>query len=160
MRVLGLVMGLVAALPAQAQWSPVEGGMQHKASGLTCPAPDAGFELKTQVATDKGFSCRYTLRCEGACGGAAGFAAITWNPAMDFDTQFRSLATQQKLAVVDTPGPDWAGLPRLFAREGESFGAWWLVPSRGQPLNIGVFYNIAAEPAAQALVEAAVRLNP
>jgi len=118
--------------------------------------------LKTQVATDRGFSCRYTLSCaaDAACEGKAGFAAVTWNPAMDFDAQFRALAAQQKLAVVEAAGPDWAGPPRLFAREGEGFGAWWLLQPGGKPLNVAVFYVGATAADARALVEAVARANP
>lgn len=157
---------LLAALPAQAQWSDVEGGKRHDKSGLVCPGEAGGFALKTQVATDTGFSCRYELRCQAdeGCENAVGFAAVTWNPAMDFAGQFRSLAGQQKLAVIDEPGPDWAGPPRLFARAGEGletgYGGWWAIESRGKPLNIGIFYNAAAEPGARALVQAAARANP
>jgi hypothetical protein len=169
MRIVGALAGLAmmgAAMPAQAQWSDVEGGRRHDRSGLTCPVLPTGFELKTQVATDTGFSCRYTMRCSAdeGCEGAVGFAAVTWNPAMDFAGQFRSLAAQQKLAVIDEAGPDWAGVPKLFARAGEGletgYGGWWQLQSRGQPLNIGLFYNAAAEPAAQALVRAVVLANP
>jgi hypothetical protein len=161
-----LLAGALHAAPAQAQWSDVEGGKRHDKSGLVCPAAAGGFELKTQVATDTGFSCRYILRCSAdeGCEGAAGFAAVTWNPAMDFAGQFRALASQQKLDVIDEPGPDWAGVPRLFARAGEGletgYGGWWAVESQGKPLNIGIFYNAAAEPGAQALVRAAARANP
>src|SRR4051812_21142480 len=131
------------ALPAQAQWSDVEGGRRHDKSRLVCVSEAGGFELTTQVATDAGFSCRYKLTCaaETACDGKAGFAAVTWNPAMDFATQFRSLTAQQTLAVVDEVGPNWANLPKLFAREEDGFGAWWLVPARGQFLNIAIVYN-------------------
>jgi len=165
MRILAAMASLAmafAAMPAQAQWSEVEGGVRHDKSGLVCPSAAGGFELMTQVATDSGFSCRYTLKCpaDQDCKGAAGFAAVTWNPAMDFDAQFRSLAEKQKLAVVDEAGPGWAGPPKLFARAGEGFGAWWLVRSHDKPLNIGIFYNVAAEPGARALVEATVRANP
>ena len=165
MRVFGWMLGLAmafAAVPAQAQWSDVEGGRRHDKSGLVCPSAAGGFELMTQVATAIGFSCRYALHCsvDQSCEGEAGFAAVTWNPAMDFDAQFRSLAAQQKLAVVDEAGPDWAGLPRLFARSGEGYGAWWLVHSQGQPLNIGIFYNAVGEPGAREFVEAVRRANP
>ncbi len=169
MRVLGVILAAMMAclaLPAQAQWSDVEGGKRHDKSGLVCPSAAGGFELKTQVATDTGFSCRYVLRCsvDEGCEGAAGFAAVTWNPAMDFAGQFRALAGQQKLAVIDEAGPDWAGAPRLFARAGEGletgYGGWWAIESQGKPLNIGIFYNAAAEPGAQALVRAAARANP
>lgn len=168
-RIFGLMLGLsmaFAALPAEAQWSDVDGGKRHDISGLICPAEAGGFELKTQVATDTGFSCRYTLRCRAdeGCEGAAGFAAVTWNPAMDFAGQFRALAAQQKLDVIDEPGPAWAGAPKLFARAGEGletgYGGWWAVQSGGRPLNIGLFYNAHAEPGAEALVKAVVRLNP
>ena len=168
MRVLGMMLAVaagLAAVPAQAQWSDVEGGKRHDKSGLVCVSAAGGFELKTQVATDTGFSCRYTLRCSAdeGCEGAAGFAAVTWNPAMDFAGQFRALAAQQKLAVVDEPGPAWAGAPRLFARAGEGletgYGGWWAVEPQGKQLNIGLFYNAAAEPGAQALVDATVRAN-
>lgn len=159
--VLAVAAGF-AAVPAQAQWRQIDGGMRHDASGLVCPGEAGGFALKTQVASATGFSCRYTLSCaaDAACDGKAGFAAVTWNPAMDFDTQFRSLAAQQKVAVVDEPGPDWAGPSTLFARGDDGFGAWWRVQSHGQPLNIGLFYNAAAEPDAKALVEAVTRANP
>ncbi|MCW3847984.1 hypothetical protein OF829_12110 [Sphingomonas sp. LB-2] len=169
MRIAGMVAGLAiafAALPAQAQWSDVEGGKRHDKSGLVCPAKAGGFELKTQVATDTGFSCRYELHCSAdeGCEGAVGYAAVTWNPAMDFAGQFRSLAAQQKLPLVDEAGPAWAGPPRLFARAGEGletgYGGWWVVQSHGRPLNIGIFYNAAAEPGARALAEATVRANP
>jgi hypothetical protein len=169
MRLPGLMAVLAAALtalPAQAQWSQVEGGMRHDKSGLVCPSAAGGFALTTQVATDTGFSCRYTLHCpaDAGCEKAVGFAAVTWNPAMDFAGQFRSLASQQKLAVIDAPGPDWAGPPKLFARAGAGletgYGGWWVLEALGQPHNIGIFYNAAAEPDARALVEATARANP
>ena len=165
MRVFGWMPGLAmvfVAVPAQAQWSDVEGGRRHDKSGLVCPSAAGGFELMTQVATDIGFSCRYALHCsvDQSCEGAAGFAAVTWNPAMDFDAQFRSLAAKQKLAVIDETGPDWAGAPKLFAGASEGFGAWWLILPQGRPLNIGVFYNAVAAPGARALVEAVTRANP
>lgn len=165
MRVFGWMPGLAmafAAVPAQAQWSDVEGGRRHDGSGLVCPSAAGGFELMTQVATATGFSCRYALHCsvDQSCEGAAGFAAVTWNPAMDFDAQFRSLVAKQKLVVVDEAGPAWVGPPKLFARASEGFGAWWLIQPQGKPLNIAVFYNAAAEPGARGLVEATVRANP
>lgn len=169
MRVMGMALGLAmafAAMPAQAQWSDVEGGKKHDKSGLVCPSEAGGFELKTQVATDTGFSCRYTLRCRAdeGCENAVGFAAVTWNPVMDFAGQFRALAAQQKLTVVDEEGPAWASPPKLFARAGQGletgYAGWWLIHSNGHPLNIGVFYNAPAEPAAQALVGATALANP
>lgn len=164
-RVFGGVLGLAmafAAMPAQAQWSDVAWGQKHDKSGLICPIEAGAFGIQTQVATGTGFSCRYKLQCNGeeGCGGGVGFAAVTWNPAMDFDAQFRSLAAQQKLAVVDEAGPNWAGLPKLFARSGEGYGAWWLVYSQGKPINIGIFYNAVGEPAAREFVEAVRRANP
>lgn len=166
MRFAMAMLAVLAATPAHAQWSDVEGGKRHDKSGLVCVSEAGGFELKTMVATDTGFSCRYTLRCRAdeGCENAVGFAAVTWNPALDFAGQFRSLAGQQKLAVVDEAGPAWAGPPKLFARAGEGletgYGAWWELHSNGHPLNIGVFYNAPGEPAAQALVGTTALANP
>jgi hypothetical protein len=168
MRVFGWTVGLAAALsavPANAQWSQVEGGMRHDKSGLICPGDGVGFALKTQVATDTGFSCRYTLTCIAApgCDTAVGFAAVTWNPAMDFAGQFRSLAAQQGLTLIDGGGPSWAGPPTLFAHaaEGQQSGeaGWWQFQPKGQSLNVAVFYNAPAEASAQALVWAALLAN-
>lgn len=165
MRVLRAMAGLAlacAAVPAQAQWSPVDGGVRHAASGFVCVSQAGGFALAIQVATEKGFSCRYKLQCaaDQSCGGKAGFAAVTWNPALDFASQFRTLALQQNILVVDEAGPEWAGSATLFARAGDSFGAWWTLRSNERTLNIALFYNAATAPGAKLLAEAVVRANP
>jgi hypothetical protein len=55
-------------------------------------------------------------------------------------------------------------VPEIYARGGKgvnrSGAGSWLLHRKDQPLHIGVLWNIGAEKAAQALVEAAARLNP
>ena len=76
MKAFLMAAAVVFAAPAHAQWTDVDGGKKHDATGLICPVMASGFELKDAAGDDLS-DMRYVVQHRVLKGDASGVTECT-----------------------------------------------------------------------------------